>query len=193
MKTYSTRYNATRAAKTFGLTNEQTEIVEVEGGFTFKTPEPTDPVAAPEDDADLRPRFLQAGEVTEDDVPAFLRKSRPLSIVAMADAVEAGEKVNLPEVEPAPAKTKRERAPKVASEGNTKAELRPDGLRVGSGLATLVDTVCRPEGATNTELCEAVGWAQCLPAMRKACDKAGVTVRTEKERGQPTRYFGSRP
>jgi hypothetical protein len=60
-------------------------------------------------------------------------------------------------------------------------KLRPDGLRVGSGMATLVDTVCRKTGATNAELCEAVGWAACLPMMFKSCAKAGVTVRTERE------------
>jgi hypothetical protein len=73
----------------------------------------------------------------------------------------------------------------------TSVELRADGLRVGSGMATLVDTVCRAKGATNAELCAAVGWAQCLPMMRKACDRAGVKVRTEKPEGEATRYFGT--
>jgi hypothetical protein len=70
-------------------------------------------------------------------------------------------------------------------------ELRPDGLVKGSGMAKLVDAVCRPKGATNAELCEAVGWAQCLPMMKKSCDKAGVTVRVEKKAGEPARYFGT--
>lgn len=69
--------------------------------------------------------------------------------------------------------------------------LRPDGLRVGSGMATLVDTVCRPKGATNEELRNAVGWKQCLPMMHKACEKAGVKVRVEKKKGEPARYFGT--
>lgn len=70
-------------------------------------------------------------------------------------------------------------------------DLRPDGLVKGSKMALLVDTVCRQSGATNDQLCTAVGWAQCLPMMKKGCEKAGVKLRTEKVDGKPTRYFGT--
>lgn len=83
-----------------------------------------------------------------------------------------------------PTTTKATKAPK-----ETKA--RPDGLRPGTGLAILVDTVCRSKGATNAELCEAVGWKQCLPMMRKACDKAGVKLEVKRETGKMARYFGT--
>ena len=71
-------------------------------------------------------------------------------------------------------------------------KLRPDGLREGSAGAKLVDTVCRAKGATNRELCEAVGWRQCLPFLRKSCDQAGVKLRTEKKEGELMRYYGTR-
>lgn len=69
---------------------------------------------------------------------------------------------------------------------------RKDGLKVGSKSAILVDTVCRKGGATNEQLCEAVGWAQCLPALQKAAAKAGVTITTKKEPGKKTIYIGIR-
>ena len=84
-----------------------------------------------------------------------------------------------------------EKPAKTAKEAKEKAALRPDGLRPGTGLAILVDTVCRDKGATNAELCEAVGWKQCLPMMRKACDKAGVTLKVERAPGKMARYFGT--
>lgn len=90
-------------------------------------------------------------------------------------------------------KTAKKAAPKApkAAKATEGKNLRPDGLRVGSGMATLADTVCRPEGATHEELCKAVGWAQCLPMMKKAAERAGITLKTVKEDGKPTRYFGT--
>lgn len=86
-------------------------------------------------------------------------------------------------------------APKAATVAQAKPKkgtrvLRPDGLVLGSGMATLVDTVCRAKGATNEELCTAVGWKQCLPMMKAACEKANVALRSEKTDGK-TRYFGT--
>lgn len=70
-------------------------------------------------------------------------------------------------------------------------EVRADGLKPGSPGAILMDTVCRPEGATHQELCRAVGWKQCLPNMVRYADKVGVTVTSTKE-GTHKRYFGTR-
>jgi hypothetical protein len=191
-KTYSTKYNANRAAAAAGMSPGSFEIVAHGDQFTIKALETVGAPASDDDSRDLRPRFLQDAEASDDaDVPAFVKKGRP-ALLDMANAVEAGEKIDTPEPVAAPAKPKAKRAPAKVKGTTSKVELRPDGLRVGSGLAVLVDTVCRPEGATNTELCAAVGWAQCLPAMRKAADKAGVTVRVEKVSGQPARYFGTR-
>lgn len=67
---------------------------------------------------------------------------------------------------------------------------RPDGLVEGSAGALLVDTVCRPKGATNKELCAVVGWTQCMPFVVRSCEQAGVKLRKERKPGEPMRYYG---
>lgn len=62
----------------------------------------------------------------------------------------------------------------------------------GTAAAILINTICRKKGATNEELCQAVGWEECLPAVKKYAAKAGVALTTKKEPGQLTRYFGRR-
>ena len=97
----------------------------------------------------------------------------------------------------AAAKAKPQAKPKPAPKAAAKkakpvTALRPDGLREGSAGAKLVDFVCRKQGATNAELCEFIGWKQCLPFLRKSCDQAGVKLRVEKKEGELARYFGTR-
>ncbi len=65
---------------------------------------------------------------------------------------------------------------------------RADGLTPGTGAAILVDTLLRKGGATNAELCEAVGWAACLPAARKAAERGGYHFEAIKKPGELTRY-----
>jgi hypothetical protein len=77
----------------------------------------------------------------------------------------------------------------------TTTNVRPDGLREGSAGAKLVDFVCsrkEDNGATNKELCEYIGWVQCLPFLTKSCEQAGVELKRKKVDGQPTRYYGVR-
>lgn len=70
-----------------------------------------------------------------------------------------------------------------------KAGARADGLTPNTGAARLVDALSRKEGATNAELCEASGWAACLPAARKAAARAGLRFEAVKKPGELTRYF----
>jgi len=91
----------------------------------------------------------------------------------------------------APAKAATAKAAVKTSNNKPVREYRPDGLAKGSAAALLVDTVCRPKGATNQELCEAVGWAQCMPYVKSSAEKAGVTITTERVDGV-TRYYGKR-
>jgi hypothetical protein len=79
----------------------------------------------------------------------------------------------------------------VKTSTNNKRQYRPDGLAKGLAAALLVDTICRPKGATNQELCETVGWAQCMPYVKSSAAKAGVTIRTQKVDGV-MRCYGSR-
>lgn len=57
--------------------------------------------------------------------------------------------------------------------------------------ARLLSMVCTPEGATHAELCEALGWKSCLVTLRRAAAAAGVTIRVERVKGEPARYFGT--
>jgi hypothetical protein len=91
----------------------------------------------------------------------------------------------------APAKAAQAKAPVKTSNNKPVREYRADGLAKDSAAALLVDTVCRPKGATNAELCETVGWAQCMPYVKSSAAKAGVVIRTEKVDGV-MRYFGTR-
>lgn len=98
------------------------------------------------------------------------------SVMAKAKATAKSKPVHKPTAKKAKPETKR----------------RADGLVEGSAGAKLVDTVLRKGGATNKELCEAVGWRQCMPFVRKSCDQAGVKLMVEKEPGELARYFGTR-
>lgn len=67
---------------------------------------------------------------------------------------------------------------------------RPDGLKIGSRDAVMVDMVLRPHGATRAEMKEALGWkSDPYPSMMGACDKAGVVVSVIRGEGQ-FRYKG---
>ena len=87
---------------------------------------------------------------------------------------------------------KAPKAPKAPVERKTTD--RPDGLRVGSKAALLVDLVTRPEGATYQELLDATGWGECRPRLKEACVKAGLALELRKAetKGEPSRYFATK-
>lgn len=118
---------------------------------------------------------------TDQTAPA--KKTRP-SLTDMAAAVDAGEKIDLPEPQVvAPAKPARVRKVKaeaaVVARGKTKKEI-------------MLDMVCAPGGATEAEICEAIGWKACLVTLRRSAAAAGVTLRAEKPKGGKSRFFGTR-
>ena len=92
----------------------------------------------------------------------------------------------------AKAKAKPKAKPKAKAKAEAKIKLRPDGLREGSAGGVLVDAVCKQAGATHAELCQLVGWKQCLPFLIKSAKQARVTLRKEREEGGRVRYFGTR-
>jgi hypothetical protein len=72
-------------------------------------------------------------------------------------------------------------------------ERRPDGLRVGSAAAKLVDAICgSKDGKTHAELVTMLGWpgGQCLPYLQRSCEKAGVRLKKQRKPGEPMRYYG---
>lgn len=163
-------------------------------------------------DLDIPP-FLRRPAPTPAQEAALAKKASTPSIITLAAPLAARsgkDDPKTPQTQEATVQTKRKQTTpakkpvakpaakkspaKSAAKQNarTPVGLRKDGLREGSGMATLVDTVCRKGGATNEQLCKAVGWKQCLPMLKKACERAGVKLRTEKKDGEPTRYIGTR-
>lgn len=128
--------------------------------------------------------------VDENGIPIFLKRGGDTSPEARDALIAKHKKTTGPDrqIKNPPNVTKKTNK----GPAGPASQQRADGLKAGSPGAILVDTVCRKEGATNEELCKAVGWKQCLPAMKKYADKAGVTITTKKEKGEPTRYFGTR-
>jgi hypothetical protein len=92
----------------------------------------------------------------------------------------------------AKAKAKAKPKAKAKAKPEAKVKLRPDGLREGSAGGVLVDAVCKQAGATHAELCELVGWKQCLPFLIKSAKQAKVTLGKAREEGGRVRYFGTR-
>ncbi|ACL61063.1 hypothetical protein [Methylobacterium nodulans] len=132
----------------------------------------------------------QARETSISELAAeLLRKTRAPAAEAIENEPGMGAKARaLAETRHARAKAANDKAKK--AKGKPAAAARTDGLKPGSKLAMLADFVCRPEGATHKEACAHVGWGHCLPMLMKACQKAGITLRKEKQ-GAETRYFGT--
>lgn len=81
-------------------------------------------------------------------------------------------------------------APAAAATGEPTAA--PSAERAPTKRQVLLDLVLAPAGATEAELCAAVGWKACMVTLRRAASAAGVTLRGERTKGQPTRWFGTR-
>lgn len=85
-----------------------------------------------------------------------------------------------------PAKKAKAAAKKTASKPKGK---KADGARDGSKLALIAGLLQRKEGCTNAEALKVTGWPTLsMPQQAKA---AGLKLRKEKEKGEPTRYFGT--
>ena len=53
---------------------------------------------------------------------------------------------------------------------------RPDGLRPGSKMATMLDMALRPEGATEAQICKVLGWKKCRVTLKRTCQKVGAVL-----------------
>lgn len=82
---------------------------------------------------------------------------------------------------PKPA-AKKAAAPKAAGKA-------VEGLRPGTKLAIVAGLLTRKEGCTGADVLKATAWPSVsMPQQAKA---AGLKLRKEKAKGEPTRYFGS--
>jgi Protein of unknown function (DUF3489) len=69
------------------------------------------------------------------------------------------------------------------------AKTNGEGPRAGSKTELVAGMLKRKDGCTGAEVLKATGWPTVsMPAQAKA---AGLKLRKEKAKGEPTRYFGS--
>ena len=81
-------------------------------------------------------------------------------------------------------------AKKKSVNGEKKARTpKTDGPRAGTKTEEVARMLQRKTGATRADLLEATGWpAISVQTLAKACR---LKLTLEKEKGQPTRYFGA--
>lgn len=216
MATYSSASNAARAArkflnniaavagKDFTITKDEDgefgfELVSHEVEDQSQDPADVDPVAeeiaagtdiadAPEDDGFEQPARVEpaaeAAEVTELEKKAQAKAARKAAIKVAGEANLEARALT------APAKPMRvAKAPKADKPEKVARVHRADGLVEGSSMAKLVDAAKDKAGKTHEEYCAIVSWGQCLPMLKKSVEKAGLTFKTIKVKGEKTRYF----
>lgn len=96
---------------------------------------------------------------------------------------------------PAPAKApKAGKKTATAAPAAPKAAPKPRATRKDGGdtkRSTAAALLTRPEGTTLKEILDATGWPSIsIPQLAKA---SNLVLRKEKEKGSPTRYFGTPP
>jgi len=69
----------------------------------------------------------------------------------------------------------------------------PGAIREGSKKAVMLAMVCTETGATEAEICEAIGWKACMVTLRRAAAQAKINLTPIREKGKPTRWVGYRP
>ena len=159
-KTYSTRFNARRAAEKAGLTGYRLEPRG--GGFAIALEHPESQPAA-------EPSTPDHGMAVEKAMAAFLAmddRSGAAMRALFAEVFQAGQQFGASSRKPRVARATRRGCP-------SKRE-------IAAGLLT------RPEGTTTREILDATGWpAVSVPAIAKA---SGLTLKHQKD-GRVTRYF----
>lgn len=124
-------------------------------------------------------------EAAQAEAEAAWNCAAPMAITLseMASAVEAGTKIDVPA--PAPLAAKAKRKPKTA--GNAAPQQR------GGKRQIIIDMVLRTEGATEAEICAAIGWKACLVTLRRVAVAQGIDLTARKDEGsRKSRYFGTR-
>jgi len=90
----------------------------------------------------------------------------------------------------APRQKRAAKAAKAPRKSRAKAHVptaleRPDGLRPGTKMATMLDMVLTPRGATEAEICNKIGWKKCRVTLQRTAKKAGAELTYEvNEKGE---------
>lgn len=209
-KTHLKRFNAQRAARTAFACKDGKEGVDFEtfktkGGWDFRAVTPSD-AAGHNADAPV-----QTDNAPPADMPAFLRKSL-LANIAPDAPVGPTETATAAVIENAtdpvlklvaehfgadasteqPGTVAAMRAAYAAGAASVATRGRKASPRAASGEPNKREVVAallqRPEGATRKDILDATGWPSVsVPATAKA---SGLSLRQEKVKGNPTRYYG---
>lgn len=117
----------------------------------------------------------------------------PARRAAATKAIETGNARAAAAVERKSAKkAKKTKATKKTAPA-TAAE-RPDGLRVGSKMATMIDMALRPEGATEKAICKKLGWVKCRVTLTRTADRVGAKLtKVKDEKTGETTFFATLP
>ena len=114
---------------------------------------------------------------------------------AMIDAVDGPKKAapteSVADQEELMTTKSKKRATKTAAKAKarTPVKAKTEGVRPGSKLEIVAGLLTRKEGCTTADVLKATGWpAVSMPQQAKA---AGLMLKKEKNKGEPTRYWGS--
>ena len=144
------------------------------------------------------PRIAPAPVAEEAISPAGWRAPEPQPSIEDVAAYENQQR------EGEPAKPAKRKEAKAKIKTKTKAKggvttgvaknpkpVRPDGSKTKK--EQMLDMVCRPEGATEAEICEAIGgWKKCRTTLYRSAAASNVALRAEKVAGAKQRYFNAR-
>lgn len=135
------------------------------------------PAAAPE-------AITGEWKVITEEAAASFEKRTALLAAAAAVAPKAPEKAAKPARAP--------KAPKAAKAPREKAAPRVPGEAVlprpGSKNAFMLEMVLTVEGATEAEICAAIGWKACAVTLTRVVRAAGMELQSIKVKGERCRY-----
>jgi hypothetical protein len=134
-----------------------------------------------EEDADfVPPKFLRRDAAVMETVSRLAEEAAAAAGVKPAKGRKAA-------AEKAPKAEKPAKAPKAP-----KAATAPAGDKGPTKREIMLSMASRKEGATEAEICEAIGWKACLVTLRRVCEAEGYDLRTERQKGARARYYATK-
>ena len=119
-------------------------------------------------------------------------RSKPAAVPPSEESVMKAKKTTTKKTAKPAAKAKASSKPKAKAAAKAKPSLAGEsgpGPRAGSKTAIVAQLLQRQEGCTNAEVLEATKWPTV--SMNQQAKAAGLVLKKEKLKGQPTRYFGT--
>jgi hypothetical protein len=174
------------------------------------------PEGADEPQTEADATVMNGTIVDDSEIPEFLKgdasvkAAKAASVKAMADELRATTtSIDIADLHASDhpiAKANKASWDQVAKGGKAKAEkadkpakpakpVKPTGTPEAPVEAkktkneTMLDMAKSPTGATEAEICAVLGWKGCIVTLRRAAEKAGLKLTSEKQKGGKARYF----